>query len=63
MARCVKCGGPEYARWHFCSHGKAEPVCIDCDVELNRIALQFRFPRSWEKKLKAYIRETKRHAR
>lgn len=63
MAKCVKCGQPEYARWHFCSHGPEEPVCIDCDIELNKLALKFRFPRTWEKKLHAYIKQLEGIAR
>ena len=59
MAVCIKCKSPEYGRWRFCAHGPYEPVCLEHDIELNRIALQFRFPRSWEEKLATYERKVR----
>lgn len=54
MAKCFKCGGAGHWQWRVCSDGPWRWVCKACDLELNRIALQWAFPRAWKKKLDAY---------
>ena len=40
--RCVRCGRPATQQWQICSDGNLyRPICIDCDVELNRLVLEF----------------------
>jgi hypothetical protein len=57
MKKCFKCGAPAYAQWKICSIDRWRWVCKRHDVELNRLGLQWAHPRSWRKKLSAYITE------
>ena len=43
-------------QWKFCSDPADEwkGVCTECDLELNKMALRFAYPRRWRKLLKAY---------
>lgn len=52
--KCFKCGRPGFDQWKICSIGKWRWVCKACDLDLNRIALQWAHPRSWKKKLADY---------
>lgn len=54
MPKCFKCGAPGYWKWRICSDGPWRWVCRSCDLHLNKIALQWAFPRSWKKKLADY---------
>jgi hypothetical protein len=57
MKRCAKHRRKAIYEWRICSaHGDAqwEGVCAECDLELNRIALQWRFPKTWKKRFEAY---------
>lgn len=58
MKRCFKCGRKQvYAKWKICSIDEWRAVCKRCDVELNRLGLQWAYPRSWRKKLDAYKKQ------
>lgn len=38
--RCFRCGGPARTQWNICSdRNQFRPLCVDCDVELNRMVL------------------------
>jgi hypothetical protein len=52
--KCFKHRRKAIARWHICSIGKWEPVCQQCDFELNKIALQWRYPKTWMRRYNAY---------
>lgn len=55
MGRCFKCGGkPPYGEWRICSDGPWRKVCRECDLELNKMALRWAFPRDWRALWKAY---------
>jgi len=41
-------------RWRICSHGPWEWVCDQCDLELNKLALKWRFPKTWRKRYERY---------
>lgn len=43
MTACIKCGSPAYWYWRVCSDGPLEPICAECDLELNRLALVWRY--------------------
>lgn len=47
---CVRCGKASFRQWQICANNRLYlTVCIDCDVELNRIALEFaRLPNAEE---------------
>ena len=40
--KCVRCGKPASAQWQICSDGNNyRPLCDDCDIDLNRIVLEW----------------------
>lgn len=56
---CVHCGAPSAAQWSLrpCAIGTTGwyPLCIACDVDLNRLVMQFlRLPDAAER-LAAYV--------
>lgn len=57
---CLKCGKPSKYQWGICSNKNRNlPVCTSCDIELNRIFLDFAdFPNKAEL-LQAYEEEKK----
>jgi len=39
---CSRCGKPSTAQWKICANGnRYAGVCTDCDIEMNRLILQF----------------------
>lgn len=37
---CVRCESPARFQWNACSDGNLwRPLCLDCDIELNRMVL------------------------
>lgn len=39
---CARCGNPAQYQWQICSDGNNyRPICLDCDIELNRAVLEF----------------------
>jgi hypothetical protein len=39
---CARCGKQSQYRWQICSDGNNyRPICLDCDIELNRAVLEF----------------------
>lgn len=57
--RCFRAGCTNRAetQWQICSDGRAfRPLCLPCDIELNRLVLEWAgFPDA-EKKIAAYIK-------
>ena len=55
---CTRCGSPSRFQWQICSDGNLyRPLCAACDVELNRMVLEWvGFP-DWREKLARYERE------
>lgn len=40
--KCQRCSGKAHAQWDCCANGNRNiPVCVDCDIELNRLAMDF----------------------
>ena len=37
--KCVRCGAKAEHQWNICSDHSYRPICIDCDVALNRLVL------------------------
>lgn len=41
-AKCIRCGAKARAYWETCALGTRQvAICVDCDTELNRVALTF----------------------
>ena len=39
---CIRCGAQAEHQWQICADGNHyRPVCIPCDVKLNRMVLKF----------------------
>jgi NAD-dependent SIR2 family protein deacetylase len=39
---CVRCGAHSQCQWAICANnGNHLPLCIDCDIALNRLILMF----------------------
>ena len=53
---CVRgCGRKAHASWQACADGRLHrPLCWPCDVELNKLVLQWMGDPEWEAKIKAY---------
>lgn len=43
---CRRCGAPSSQQWQICADFSSyRAVCLDCDIEMNRLVLEFmRFP-------------------
>ena len=44
-------------QWKVCSDGRWHGVCVECDLELNRIGLEWAYPMTWRPKFEAYKRK------
>lgn len=39
---CQRCGQPAHAQWSICANGNRQvPICLDCDIALNRLVLEW----------------------
>ena len=58
--RCWKCKNLVSVRyiWRVCADGPDRKICDDCDAELNRMALQWAYPKTWKRQLEAYKKRT-----
>lgn len=55
--KCIRCGSLACATWNICSdNGLYRPVCRACDIDLNRLVLQWAGFPDWEKKIAAYVK-------
>ena len=52
--KCVKHKRRAAYVWRICSLSKDEGVCHECDLELNKLALKWRYPKSWKPKFEKY---------
>jgi len=40
--KCFRCGAKAEHQWQICSDGNQfRPVCLKCDIKLNRLVLEF----------------------
>lgn len=48
--KCIRCGAPAVHQWQICSDGNNyRPLCLPCDLALNRLVLDwFGHPRADE---------------
>ena len=55
---CARCGEPAEHQWQICSDGNTyRPICVACDIKLNRMVLRWMGFRNWRQKIAAYIRK------
>lgn len=53
---CQRCGGKAEHQWQVCANdNRYLPICIDCDIELNRLALEFMKMPNVEQLMMKYI--------
>jgi len=39
---CIRCHGPAVHQWQICSDGNNyRPICLPCDIALNKLVLQW----------------------
>lgn len=39
---CLRCGAPSFHQWNICALGRQFfGACISCDIELNKLVLEF----------------------
>lgn len=40
--KCIRCAGPAVHQWNICSDGNNyRPLCLPCDIALNRLVLEW----------------------
>jgi hypothetical protein len=55
---CVRCGAKSRFQWQICSDDRLyRPVCTNCDLELNRMVLEWAGFPDWEEKYRRYAEE------
>lgn len=54
--RCVRCGSAASSQWNACADGVHRPICDECDVLLNLLALQFMRDPDVVQKMAAYVK-------
>ena len=53
--KCARCGRPATHQWSACADGNLwRPICGACDIELNRLVLEFMRDPDTEAKLTRY---------
>ena len=51
--KCCRCGVQAYHQFNICADGY-KAICRDCDIELNKLVLQWIGDKEWKKKIKYY---------
>ena len=60
--KCVRCGRKAYGTWQACSDKrKHRPLCLDCDIELNKMVLKWMGFPDWESKIQSYENEVRQN--
>ena len=57
--KCFRCKiRPAVHQWQVCADGNTyRPICLKCDIALNRLVLRWMKINEWHKLLDNYIRE------
>jgi len=57
---CFRCGDQASQQWQICSDDNTwRPICIKCDVALNRMVLKWMGFKDWKFKIASYIERMK----
>jgi hypothetical protein len=51
---CFRCGARARHQWRACADGLWRPLCLDCDIELNRLTLVWMAHPDRERLMAAY---------
>lgn len=52
---CVRCGDQAQFQWNACADGNLwRPICLECDVALNKLVLQWMGDSDWKEKVANY---------
>lgn len=55
--KCFRCGKPAHAQWQLCSDGNQyRPLCLGCDIELNKLVLDWMRFKDVDSKIETYIK-------
>ncbi len=55
---CARCGEKAEYSWSICADGNLfRPICLKCDIELNRMVLEWIKDPDIEKKMEKYVRQ------
>ena len=58
---CARCGAPSTQQWQICAdHRLFRGLCTACDVELNRLVLDFVHDPLADEKMDAYVQKLMR---
>lgn len=59
--KCCRCGKQAATQWKICSDGNQyRPLCIECDIELNKTVLEFMGFKDSDKMIAEYKNKLKR---
>lgn len=57
---CFRCGEKAHHQWQICADGNLyRPVCLDCDIALNKLVLRWMRFKNWRLKIKDYEHKNK----
>ena len=52
---CVRCGAPSVHQWQVCADSRVfRSLCLDCDIALNKLVLQWANDPNWREKCERY---------
>lgn len=52
---CFRCGAPAFHQWQICADGRLfRPLCLACDIALNRLVLEWMGDPAAKEKADAY---------
>jgi hypothetical protein len=55
---CIRCGGTAEEQWQICAdRNRFRPICLSCDVALNRLVLEFMRHPNVEEVIQRYTKE------
>ncbi len=53
--KCFRCKNKAVHQWQICSdHNQYRTICLDCDIELNKMVLVWMGFPDWEEKITSY---------
>ena len=57
---CVRCGQPAVHQWQVCADkNRFRALCLDCDIALNRLVLQWAKDPNWKAKCDRYEQQAR----
>ena len=54
--KCFRCNRKAKFQWNICADDNTyRPICIECDIKLNKLVLKFMGFKDWRNKMKRYL--------